>query len=183
MTTAQIVAQGIGIFAMLLSFVLYQQTSHMKMLLVKLGSDLLWATHFLLIGGYSGMAISLVAAVRGIAFLPLDKRDSRHYLWVLFLFCGIGAASVALSWEGVWSVTSLVCTLLSTVAYWVKDMKKVKLMLLVVCISQLLYAVYHRTPSVILNQCIMLISLTLALLRLFVCGRRQKGAVKEEKTP
>lgn len=38
MTTAQIVAQGIGIFAMLLSFVLYQQTSHMKMLMVKLGA-------------------------------------------------------------------------------------------------------------------------------------------------
>lgn len=153
-----------GSVAVICSFFLIQQKSHGGMLILKLICDVLWITYFALIGAYSGMAISVIGALRELSFLGVRKRDKNCW-WLLGLFLLAEAVGVALTWENAWSICSLISGMLSTVAFSRRDTDKSKVLLAVVCISQFVYACHHGSVFAMVNECITAVSLCLA------CGR------------
>ena len=82
----KLLGEALGFIAIFIGFFVFQQKDRKKLLRTKLICDILWATHFGLIGAFSGMAISVVAAFRAITFSSIRRDENRKSILFLFLF-------------------------------------------------------------------------------------------------
>ena len=135
----KIIAECIGFLAVGVGFLIYQQKTKQRLLLLKLCADVLWITHFLLIGATSGMVITVVGACRSIVFLICAMKNKEGNRAILPIFCTVGVFAVLISWKNVYSICSIVSCVLATVGFWQKNPNRTKLFSLAVCISQIIY--------------------------------------------
>lgn len=70
----QIVGQLFGFVAIGVSYFIFQQKNRKRLLVFKLIADLLWVTHFALIGGYTAMATTGVGVARELVFFAKRQR-------------------------------------------------------------------------------------------------------------
>ena len=174
-------AEGAGLLATALSFFIFQQKKRSNILLIKLACDALWITHYLLLGAYSGMALSGVACLRGIVFYAIGTgQKSKKPTPQLFFFLALNTLGIGLMWSGPWSVCSLISGWLATVAYWQTNPNRFKLLSLAVCASQITYSVGIGSKSALLNELITLTSIGLFFLRVWKEGRK-KTTIKTEQ--
>ena len=163
-----------GVCAVICSFFLIQQKKHDRMLILKLVCDVLWIVYLALIGAYSGMAISVIGAVRELTFFGVRKQRNRCD-WLLILFICAEIIAVGITWESAWSGCSLISGVLSTTAFYQQNTGKSKVILALVCISQFIYACHHRSVFALINECMTAVSLCLAWIR----HKRDKASEKE----
>ena len=168
--------EAVGFLAVLIGFIVFQQRDRKKILKVKLICDMLWVTHFGLLGAFSGMAISMVAALREITFSRVRKEDGSN-LWLL-LFLSINVISVSIAWNSPWSVCSLLSSMLATIAFWQTSTNRIKLLSLIVCASQITYAIAMGSYASSLNE---LITVT-SILIFFIRNAKSKKLYKNEET-
>lgn len=168
--------EAVGFLAVLIGFIVFQQCDRKKILKVKLICDMLWVTHFGLLGAFSGMAISMVAALREITFSRVRKEDGSN-LWLL-LFLSINVISVSIAWNSPWSVCSLLSSMLATIAFWQTSTNRIKLLSLIVCASQITYAIAMGSYASSLNE---LITVT-SILIFFIRNAKSKKLYKNEET-
>jgi len=178
------IAEGTGLLATILSFFIFQQKKRSNILILKLICDALWIMHFLLLGAFSGMALSCVACLRGIVFFWIGaSQKSKKPLPLLFLFLGLNTVGIGLMWSGPWSVCSLISGWLATVAYWQTNPNRFKLLSLLVCASQITYAIGLGSKASLLNELITLTSIGLFFLRAWNERRRiKKRKIKGENS-
>lgn len=172
--------EALGFLAIVVGFILFQQNDRRKILRLKLVCDALWATHFGLLGALSGMAISMVAALREITFSRVRKDGQKKgRLWLL-LFLSINILSVVLSWNSPWSLCSLISGLLATTAFWQSSPNRIKVLSLIVCASQITYAIAMRSYAAGINELITVTSILLFFIRTANVSKNAKK--KEHKT-
>ena len=158
------IGQFIGFAAMGLGFLIFQQTERKKMIIIKLICDILWVTHFAMIGAYSGMAISCVGCLREIVFFN-KKEGSKKNNILLAVFILLGVLGVCLTWKNIWCILSMISVILSTVAYWQTKTERMKLLLFAVTVSQLIYAIRFASYAAIANEVISMLSLLIYFIR------------------
>lgn len=164
MTTPEIIGQIIGFAAMAWSAMIPQQKTRTRILITKMCTDVLWILHWMLLGGWTAMAITVVACFRSIVFFILEKKGKERTRFWLILFLCTSVISVLISWNHWWSILSMFSSVVATLAYWQKNTNKTKLMLFFVACSQLTYAIINRSSSVI-NEVLTIISLLIFLFR------------------
>ena len=156
--------EAFGFIAIFIGFFVFQQKDRKKLLRTRLIGDILWATHFGLLGAFSGMAISVVAAFRAITFSSI-RRDNRKSILFLFLFLLINIISVSLTWNSLWSICSLISSMLATTAFWQTSTSRIKLISLIVCVSQITYAIAMLSYASCLNEMITITSILIFFIR------------------
>lgn len=165
------IAQLLGFVAMGVGFLIFQQSSRKRILLLKLICDVLWVTHFAMIGAYSGMAISCIGCFREIVFAFRKEDSKKSNLW-LAVFLALGIGSVVLTWKNMWCICSMISTVLSTVAYWQTKSNRIKCLLFLVSISQLVYAISSHSYAAIANEIIAMLSVLIYFIRRYVEHKR-----------
>ena len=80
----EIFAQAIGIVAMVLGTLSYQQKQQKYLILCSIFGSLLFAVHFFLLKAYMGGLLNIICIFRGFVFLYRDKFKADHFLWVIF---------------------------------------------------------------------------------------------------
>ncbi|MBO5354901.1 MAG: YgjV family protein [Clostridia bacterium] len=162
----KLVGELVGFLAVTTGFVMFQQKRKKNVLVLKIVCDVLWSTHFLLLGAFSGMAISLVGCLRDTTFLLTGgDKSKRRALWLL-AFLSINVTCVCLTWKSVWSVCSLISGILSTIAFWSDSPTRTKIISLVVCCSQITYAIAVGSLAAVFNETIAVISIVLFFVRI-----------------
>ncbi len=140
------IGQAVGVLAMIESFFIYQTSSRKRMVALKLVDDVLWVTHFVLIGGYNAAATTGVAVVREIVFyFKADKGRSNG------VFLPI-----------------------STWVFWIDDEKKAKLIQLPSACCMLVYDVVVASYSGTLTQFVTVASIAVYFIRLRISNRTEK---------
>ena len=159
----KLLGEAFGFIAIFIGFFVFQQKDRKKLLRTRLICDILWATHFGLLGAFSGMAISVVAAFRAITFSRIQRDENRKS--ILFLFLLINIISVSLTWNSLWSICSLISSMLATVAFWQTSTSRIKLISLIVCVSQITYAIAMLSYASCLNEMITITSILIFFIR------------------
>lgn len=95
MTNTEIIAQGIGILAMAMNCLSYQQKKNSTLILFQLVGSSLFAVNYFLLGALSGAMLNFVSICRAIVFLKGDRFNARHPAW-LILFSSLSLGSYAL---------------------------------------------------------------------------------------
>ena len=78
----EIIAQVIGIVAMLINILSFQQKKGNGIIAMQLFGGLLFAINFFMLGAYSGGLLNAVAVIRAILFLKKDKFKTDHLFWL-----------------------------------------------------------------------------------------------------
>ena len=83
MAEIEIIAQIIGIFAMIANCLSYQQKKDTTLFVFQLVGSSLFAVNYFLLGALSGAILNIVAVIRALIFIKKDKFNARHPAWLV----------------------------------------------------------------------------------------------------
>lgn len=159
------IGQGVGVLAMIESFFIYQIADRRKMVAAKLIDDVLWVTHFLLIGGYTGALTTGIAIFREIVFYFRGEKKWASSVWWAVGFSLLFASCAPLTWKNIYSIFPAAASVVSTWVFWVKNTAVGKLIQLPSAACMFVYDIVYRSYSGTLTQVITLASIILFFIK------------------
>lgn len=168
----EIIGQILGVIAMLVSFIIYQQSSRRQMVFWKLVTDVLWATHFFLIGGLTGALTTAMSIFREIVFYNKDKKWGKSPLWAGTFLLAFAVAA-ALTWKNAFSLLPSCASIIATLAYWQNDQRRVKILLVPTAVCMFVYNLYNCSYAGVTNEVITMISLLIYFIRAKKAGKQE----------
>ena len=155
------IGQAFGVIAMIESFFIFQVTDRRKMLALKLIDDVLWVTHFVLIGGYTAALTTSIAVFREIVFYHKEKKPwASNILWAIGFSLAF-AACAPLTWVNIFSLFPAIASVAATWSFWVNKTNHTKLIQLPVALCMFVYNIVYSSYSGILTQIIAIASISL----------------------
>ena len=153
----------VGFIAIVASLLIYQQKTEKGLLLNKGITDALWIVHYILIGGYTGAAITGVALIRGIVLFCNAQRGvkSKGVLWI---FMVASVICTAITWKSAFSIFPAVASLLAAVSYWIGKPKVLRLLSFPISTCMMIYGIYNGSVTVLINESLVMLSALLALI-------------------
>lgn len=167
-----LVGEIAGYIAIVASMLIYQQKTRKNLLISKAVTDVLWIIHYFLMGGYTGAAVTCVALVREVVFFRSDWRNKNSKL-ILVVFLCISAVCTALTWDGVFSIFAMLCSMLSIVSFWIGEPKVSRIMAFPISGCMLIYGVANGSVAVLINEVLVMISSVIGILQ---HDRKKKAA-------
>ena len=167
-----LVGKIVGYIAIVASVLIYQQKTRKNLLISKAVTDVLWIIHYFLMGGYTGAAVICVALVREVVFFRSDWRNKNSKL-ILVVFLCISAVCTALTWDGVFSIFAMLCSMLSIVSFWIGEPKVSRIMAFPISGCMLIYGVANGSVAVLINEVLVMISSVIGILQ---HDRKKKAA-------
>lgn len=160
----ELAGEILGCAAVAASVVIYQQKSRERLLIWKAIADVLWIAHYLMLGGYTGAAVTCVALVREAVFFRSD-RYSKMGKMILVCFLCISVISSVLTWGSVFSIFALLGSLMSIISFWIGEPKLSRIMAFPISACMLTYGVSNGSAAVLINELLVMTSSVIAIVR------------------
>lgn len=160
-----ILIQLIGFAAMTLGILSYQAKRRNTILLMQMLGSILWSIQFYGLGAYTGMALNAVVILRNTLYAQRGKRAWAECpllpacIMAAFLLAGV------LTWEGPISLLPMVAMIISTVALYIKDERRIRLLSLFVSPPWLIYDALCFSLGGVLTEVFTIVSILIALWR------------------
>ena len=175
MTTTQIIAQVIGIFAMVFNLLSYQQKTRKKAIIFQLFGTTLFTVNFLMLGAMVGGLLNLVGAVRAIIFINKEKLRADHIAWQIG-FVIVYFASYILTFtvfgkeptpfNFIIEFLPLIGMIATTISYRFTDAKSIRRFGLISSPAWLVYNIANMAVGAILCEVLSLGSIIIGIIRL-----------------
>lgn len=174
MTVWEIIGQILGFVGMATEFCIYQHSTKERMVLTKLAADVIWATHFFLIGGWTGAATTTVAIFREIVcYYSHSRKWAQSKVW-MYLFCVFFFCCGLFTWKGVYSLFPPICSVISTMAFWAPSPKRTKILQIPSASVMLTYNLIVNSISGATSSILSLTSIAISFTRTAIAKRREK---------
>ena len=171
-----VIAQVLGILALLAMVLSYQQKERKRLLWFQLVSNAIYGVHYYLIGAVTMVAMSGINIARSFVFSKNDTKWGRSRIW-LYLFLAITLVSGIWTWEGPLSLLVMAATLLLIVALYSENLAFMRKVFLILPFLYIAYNVVKRSWGGIGNDVFCLVSALIAIWRFDI-----KKKADEEKT-
>lgn len=135
-----LLSQLFGTCAILCSLIIYSRRNKTKVLIFKCTQDICWLIHHLLLSAFPAAATSGLSITRSLAFYK-DTREKSNDRIVLFLYIFLYAISAVMTWKNIFDFLPALSSILSTIAFWQKDVRYTKLLMIFASVCTLLYNV------------------------------------------
>ena len=157
-----LIGEIVGWIAIAVCVLIYQQKTEKNLLLYKGTTDALWIAHYIIIGGYTGAAITCVALIREIVLFCNARRGVKSKR-VLVLFLLASAVCTVITWQSVFSIFPAVGSLLAVTSFWIGKPKVLRIMSFPIAICMMIYGMHNGSVTVIVNESLVMLSSLLAL--------------------
>lgn len=158
-------ADGIGYFAVFLSFFTYISTKRGPIYLMKGVTDTLWIVNLALYGMYTAVFITCMNIGRTVVFYYREKMVwAKHRAW-LGLFLLVAIISPVLTWTGPVALLPAFGSALFCIGYYVQHPFVLKWILLPGNLLWMTYSLLSHNPSATLGNLIAVISLVIGIIR------------------
>jgi len=162
----EIVAQIIGIIALANAVTSFQMKTHKGILTFQLISTALFIVHYALLEAYTGAVLNAIAMLRSVVFINKGKAWARSVLWLVF-FCAASIATAFLTWDGSFvSILPVLGMLFTTIAFWIKTPKYVRMVAFPSSPLWLIYNVSNCAWGGAVTEVINMASIIVAMIRL-----------------
>lgn len=160
------IAQIIGFVPMVLSYFVFHFNDRKAIITTKAISDLLWMTHFLMLGAYTGAFTNAVCAVRGFVFAQRGKKKWASGIIIPIIFCIFTLSVTLISWAGIKSLLPVIGSCLGIIGFWSKDPKNIRKFNLPALILWLIYGIMTLSLSTIVCNVVSIISIIITEIKL-----------------
>lgn len=175
MLNREVIAQIIGIFAMAMNVLSYQQKKQKTVIAFQLVGGALFAANFLMLGATVGGILNLVGVFRAIVFMNKDKFHSDKLAWQVG-FVTIYLVSYVLTFtlfgkeanpvNFIIEFLPVVGMTATTISFRYKDAKMVRRFGLISSPSWLIYNIANGSVGAICCEVFSLISILIGIIRL-----------------
>ena len=158
-----LIGQALGLVALVLGFLSFQCKDQRRLLLVQTVMCLVFASHYLLIGAMTGMAMNAICVLRnGLYYLRFEK--GRSWALAAAFAVTLGAIS-AVTWDGWFSSFMLLCMVTCCFTMNLRTAKAVRYWSFFTCPLAFTYDVFVHSYSGMLFETVMVISAIIGTLR------------------
>ena len=164
------VTQIIGMAAMVFSVFSFQMNKHKQIMIMQIIATSLFGLQYFLLGAYTGMAVDIVATIRGIVFYNKDKKWAQSNIWIV-LFVLMFILSGIVTWQGPASVLVTLAMILNTFSFSFTKPKLVRSTILISSPLVLIYNILTFSIGGVINEVCVEISSLIGLLRYDIKGK------------
>ena len=163
----------VGILAVILYFMGYQQKKRNRIILFNASSRILYIVQYILLGAFEGAALDVVGTVSSLLAqkknTPFIKKNIKFFVIGVNLI--IVAAGLPL-YKNIFSLFPIIGVLLHTGAFWIDDEKKIRQISLMGSPFWLIYNFVSRAYGSCIGDVLSIISLITAMIRYDICKKR-----------
>ena len=163
----------IGVFAIVVKITETQNKNRKSIVLFAIVNYLLWITYFILNGDFTSATVNTISCIQLLVFLQRGKHkwaDSK--MWLVFFLCvQIGASFF--TWKSPFSLFSIVAGLLSTMAYYVVDVKLYRYFFLALILMWIGNGIVYFYPIALVHDIFAAISIIIAIVRFNILKKDQ----------
>lgn len=165
MKPLDIVAQIIGFLALAFTAGSFQGKNRKRILIFQSLGSFLWMVQFILLGSYTGAIVNSISVIRNVFYYFKDKNKLFSSKWlpflagILYVICGI------FTFDGILSVLPVIAALIASVAFYITEEKKIRILSLFVSPLWMVYDIFAPSIAGVLTESITLISIIIALFR------------------
>ncbi|MBR5543532.1 MAG: YgjV family protein [Oscillospiraceae bacterium] len=169
----EIAAHIVGLAALTLAVISLQQRTHKYILSFQIAATTAWLLHYLMLGAFTGAFLNAIAMIRSVVFVNKGKKwaDNRAWLWG---FCAICIIAGILTWDGPASILPILGMLCTTVAFWIKTPKYVRMTAFPSSPLWLVYNLINKSYAGAAAEIINMCSIIIAYIRLDMNKDTQK---------
>ena len=158
-----IIAQLLGIGAMVSLFLVYQQKERKKLIAAKLSADVFWVAHYFLLGGYGGMIPNFI--FRELIFINRRKKKwAGSVVWPI-LFIIINWTLGVMTFKSLYNVLPITASTFVTVSLWIENPRLTKIISIPVSLAFLVYDIFVGSYIGIVNESLAIISIIISFIK------------------
>ena len=188
MSVLDIIAQVIGVIAILANIYAVQKNTHFKIMFYKTVGSLLFALQYLLLGAYSGMVMDVIGSARNIVFAERVKRKQSNIPFIIFfviLTVILGVLTIYFSWQDslskmdIWSslfsvqlflvilmsILSIFAKVISCISYGIDNPHIIRILNLISSICWIFYNFTFKSITGVFNEILVIASIIIAEIR------------------
>jgi hypothetical protein len=166
MSTAFYVAQGISVLTALTAMVMMQFRSMKKILAGQIVANLLTASTYFLLGGFSGAGICFVAIVQSVVMFLYDRKGKKPPLWVLGIFIALYLTCSAMYFSSFMDIVSALAAVCFAVSIAQQKASASRAWYVMNPLLWMIYDLYTRAYANFLMHLVIFISTVTAMIRL-----------------
>ncbi len=161
----EVIAQVVGLVGLVCSLLSFQQKKRSGIMIFQMVASFLFALQLLMLGALTGACVDFISFIRTLIFSRNNKSKwASSPLWLVFFAAAMIVAGI-LTWDNIYSLLAIAGSLLSTVALWMKDGKKVRFVSLFVGPCWLVYNIVNGAYTGALNEVIAMASIVIGMIR------------------
>lgn len=177
----KIMTQAVGIFGMISLTLSYQMKTRKGIILFQLLGNVLFATHYLMLGTLTACILNVIGIARGCVYSQKEKKWASHWLWMA-LFIVAFLTTGAITYEEPWDILPTCGMIFTSVSLFVTKPKLIRFLSAGSCPLWLVYNAVHFSVGGVINEVLSLISLAVAIVRLDILKKPEGENGKEEQT-
>ena len=158
-TPVTAIAQILGFIPVILGFFVFYVNDRKKTLAIKAVCDGLFVVHFFLLSQWTGGAVSIVNALRGVAFSQKGRYRWSSNLFLPILFCLLTIGGSVLGWTGIKSLLPMFGSCLAVVGYWCNEPGLLRKFNFAGISLWLIYGILTLSVPTIINNTVYLVSI------------------------
>lgn len=166
MIKLNIVANIIGVIALVLTLLSYQNNNKRKFLLWQILANLTLAIQYLLLNAISAVVAILIALVRNFVFFKFESKNKEIPLYILILFQFTVLIFGIFTFDGVLSIFPVIITMLFSYAAWQKKITDTYMLCVLVMVLYIVYNFYVGAYVSIVSNVLELCSAIIGKVRL-----------------
>ena len=116
--------QSVGLVGTVLFFLSYQCRTNKGLFRVQLASYVLYTTHFLLLGAFTGGISYMLNTLR--SFCLGSRYRFLKSRWMCMIICALQLAALAVTWSGWLSVLPIIANIAATVGGYTNNPRKIR---------------------------------------------------------
>ena len=133
-------------------------------MICQIAAIILFIIQLLLVGAITGGVLDIISLIRTLIFANNHKKWASSPIWLgVFIVAMIGVGG--LTWQNAWSILPIIGSILSTVAQWMKETKRIRMISLLVGPCWLVYNLIHGAYSGALNEVFAITSIIIGMIR------------------
>ena len=164
MTIIEIVAQCAGVLGIAVFLLCFHSNNMKNVLKVKFLTDIIWGTHYFLLGAYSGFATNAVCCVRELIFMNNNKKAFRSVIW-LYVFIAFNIITAILTWQSFYSLIPAVVSSMATISFWQKDVGYARKIAITNNVLMFTYDIFVASYAGMVGEALAFISVLMAMIR------------------
>ena len=159
-----IIAQSLGVVAVVLGFVNYQVKTREQVLIVHILTTVCFGFHYMLLGAWSGMAMNFVGTVRGVVFYFVGKNGKVSRAWAVSFAVLMGAIGI-IGWEAWYSVFAVTGLVINSYSLSFSNPNNIRKSILVTSPLVIVYDAFVGSFGGVVYESVVIISSIVGLIR------------------
>lgn len=157
-------AQIVGLLALAFIVISFQQNERKKLIFTQIVGMLLFTAHFAMLGAYTGAAMNIMCAARSAIYYDRSKKWVASPLCPAF-FAALSVAVGIATWTGPWCILPTAATALTSVSTWLSTPKLIRRFGFPASPAWLVYDLASGSYTGALNECFVMTSIIIAMIR------------------